>query len=118
MFAVIFSGGKQYRAKVGDKIQLEASPDEVGAHVTFDKILMISTAGQVAVGQPYLANSSVSGVVLQHGRGKKIHIIKLKRRKHHLKRQGHRQNYTTVQITAIHADGVLSKQEESSEHGN
>lgn len=101
MYAVILSGGKQYRVKEGDTLKLETLPQDVGATVDFDQILMIGEGDSVKVGRPYLDSGKVSAKVLSHGRHHKIRIIKFNRRKHHMKTQGHRQNYTEVEITKI-----------------
>lgn len=103
MYAVIFSGGKQYRVKVGDTLKLESLAGEVGATVDFDQILMVGEGDKVKMGGPYIKNCKVSATVVSQGRHKKIHIIKFRRRKHHEKWQGHRQNYTEVKITKIQA---------------
>jgi large subunit ribosomal protein L21 len=101
MYAVIFSGGKQYRVKEGDTLKLETLPQEVGATIDFDKILMVGEGESVKVGRPYLESGIVSATVVSHGRHHKIRIVKFRRRKHHMKWQGHRQNYTEVTITKI-----------------
>lgn len=101
MYAVIFSGGKQYRVEEGDIVKLESLPAEIGATVDFDKVLMVGEGETVKVGRPYLDTGKVTATVLSQGRGKKIHIVKFKRRKHHEKWQGHRQNFTEVEITKI-----------------
>lgn len=103
MYAVILSGGKQYRVQEGDVLKLESLPEEVGSTISFDKILMVGEGDSVKVGAPYINGGQVSGTVLSQGRHKKIHIIKFRRRKHHEKWQGHRQNYTEVKITQIKA---------------
>lgn len=103
MYAVILSGGKQYRVQEGDTLKLESLPEEVGSTVNFDKILMVGEGDSVKVGRPYLDGSKVSATVVSQGRHKKIHIVKFRRRKHHEKWQGHRQNYTEVKITQIEA---------------
>lgn len=103
MYAVILSGGKQYRVIEGQTLKLESLPEEVGSTVDFDKILLVGEGEQVKFGQPYLATSKVSATVISTGRHKKIHVIKFRRRKHHEKWQGHRQNYTEVKITQIRA---------------
>lgn len=101
MYAVIFSGGKQYRVHEGDTLKLETLPEEVGATVNFDKILAVGEGDSIKIGSPYVTGCQVLATVLSHGRGKKIHIVKFRRRKHHEKWQGHRQNYTEVQINKI-----------------
>ncbi|OGT37200.1 MAG: 50S ribosomal protein L21 [Gammaproteobacteria bacterium RIFCSPHIGHO2_12_FULL_38_14] len=101
MYAVILIGGKQYRVSEGDTIKLESLPAEVGQSVHFDKILMAGNGETVKIGKPYLESCTVTADVLSHGRHKKIHVIKFRRRKHQEKWQGHRQNYTEVKITDI-----------------
>lgn len=101
MFAVILSGGKQYKVAPGQTIKLETLDAEVGNSVNFDSVLMIGNDDDVKVGAPYLEKGKVSATVVAHGRGKKVHIIKFKRRKHSMKQQGHRQNYTQVKIDKI-----------------
>lgn len=105
MYAVIFSGGKQYRVQEGDTLKLESLPQEVGATISFDKVLLVGEGDKIQVGIPYLDNDKikVSATVISQGRHKKIRIIKFRRRKHHEKWQGHRQNYTEVRITQIEA---------------
>jgi large subunit ribosomal protein L21 len=105
MYAVIVSGGKQYRVKEGDTLKLETLPQEIGASVDFDQVLMVGEGDSIKVGRPFLdvegGKVKVSAKVVSHGRHAKIRIIKFNRRKHHMKSQGHRQNYTEVQITKI-----------------
>lgn len=101
MYAVILSGGKQYRVKEGDVLKLETLPGDEGATINFDKVLAVGEGETVKVGRPYLDGCNVAGKVLSHGRGEKIRIVKFRRRKHHMKWQGHRQNYTEVEITQI-----------------
>jgi large subunit ribosomal protein L21 len=101
MYAVILSGGKQYRVQEGDTLKLESLPVEVGSTVNFDKILLVGEGDKITLGGPYLDNCKVSAEVVSQGRHKKIHIVKFRRRKHHEKWQGHRQNYTEVKITQI-----------------
>jgi large subunit ribosomal protein L21 len=103
MYAVIVSGGKQYRVSEGLTLRLEKIEVELGANVNFDKVLMVANGEQVKIGAPYLDGSAVVGTVVEHGRHKKIKIIKFRRRKHHMKRMGHRQHYTAVKITSIPA---------------
>jgi len=100
-YAVIQTGGKQYRVAVGDKFRVETLPGDVGAAVTLDKVLMVEDGGQVAVGTPLLAGAQVQATVMSHGRGDKVNIFKMRRRKHYRKSQGHRQNYTEIEITRI-----------------
>jgi large subunit ribosomal protein L21 len=103
MYAVILSGGKQYRVQEGDTLKLESLPEEVGSKVHFDKILLVGEGDKLKFGSPYLDGGKVSGEVISQGRHKKIEIIKFRRRKHHEKWQGHRQNFTEVKITQIKA---------------
>ncbi|MBX3708969.1 MAG: 50S ribosomal protein L21 [Gammaproteobacteria bacterium] len=101
MYAVIMSGGKQYRVQEGDTLKLESLSEEVGSTVNFDKILLVGEGSNVTLGRPYLDGCKVSATILSKGRHKKIEIVKFRRRKHHEKWQGHRQNYTEVKITQI-----------------
>ena len=103
MYAVIVSGGKQYRVQEGDTLKLESLPEEVGAEFKFAQVLMVGEGDKVQLGRPYLDGCKVVATVLSQGRGKKIEIVKFRRRKHHEKWQGHRQNYTEVKITQITA---------------
>lgn len=101
MFAVFSSGGKQHRVTEGEVVRLEKLDAEPGAAVEFDQVMLVDRDGDVAVGAPYLADSRVSAEVVAHGRGKKINVIKFRRRKRYMRKQGHRQSYTEVRITAI-----------------
>jgi large subunit ribosomal protein L21 len=103
MYAVIKTGGKQYRVSAGEKLKIESLPAEVGAEVTLDQVLMVADGDNVKVGSPTLAGASVKATVLGHGRGEKIKIFKMRRRKHYRKTLGHRQNYTEIQISGISA---------------
>ena len=100
MYAVIKTGGKQYRVKEGDVLKLEQLTAEVGSSVDFE-VLMLSNSDDIICGTPLVANAVVTAEILEHARHKKIRIIKFRRRKHHMKQMGHRQNYTQVKITAI-----------------
>ena len=101
MIAVIKSGGKQYKVAAGQTIKVETLAAEEGKSVNFDSVLMIANGDDVKVGAPYVSGAKVSGTVVSHGRGKKVHIMKFKRRKHSMKQQGHRQNFTEVKIDKI-----------------
>lgn len=101
MFAIIETGGKQYRVAPGQILKIEKLEAEAGATVDFDRVLMIGEGEAVRVGAPLVAGAKVSAEVLKNGRADKIRIIKFRRRKHHMKHQGHRQYYTQVKITAI-----------------
>lgn len=101
MYAVVKTGGKQYRVSAGTKIKVEQLPAEVGSEVTFDQVLMIAEDGSVKLGTPLLSGATVKAKVLSQGRGDKIRIFKMRRRKHYRKTQGHRQNFTELEITGI-----------------
>jgi len=103
MYAVIQTGGKQYRVSEGDVLRVEKIGAEEGAEMELDKVLMIADGDNVKVGAPYVEGGKVSATVRSHGRGKKVKIVKFRRRKQYLKRQGHRQSYTELQITGISA---------------
>ncbi len=101
MFAVFQSGGKQHRVAEGDVVKLELLDAEPGQEVVFDKVLMVASGDDVNVGAPYVDGGRVKGEVLRNDRGDKIRILKFKRRKDYMRRQGHRQWFTEVKITAI-----------------
>ena len=103
MFAVIVSGGKQYRVQEGQTLKVEKLAVEAGSNVDFDRVLLVSNGDDVKVGAPVVEGAKVSAEVVSHGRGDKVKIIKFRRRKHHMKRQGHRQWFTEVKITGISA---------------
>jgi large subunit ribosomal protein L21 len=101
MYAVIKTGGKQYRVAPGDKVRIESLPADVGSRVTLTDVLAVGDNGLVRVGTPLLAGANVTAIVLTHGRADKVKIFKMRRRKHYAKTQGHRQNFTEVRIEAI-----------------
>ena len=101
MYAVIQTGGKQYRVSEGLKLKVEKLDAAEGDSIELDKVLMVADGDDVKIGTPYLDGGKVTATVTSHGRGKKVKIIKFKRRKHHMKRQGHRQSYTELEITGI-----------------
>ena len=101
MFAVFESGGKQHRVCEGEVVRLERLGSGVGEHVEFERVLMVARDDDVSVGTPYVDGVSVTGEVVAQGRGRKIRVIKFKRRKNYLRRAGHRQHYTDVRITGI-----------------
>jgi large subunit ribosomal protein L21 len=103
MYAVIKTGGKQYRVTNGLKLKVEQIPADVGAEVTLNEILMVGEGESVQIGTPFLAGATVKCTVISHGRHDKIKIFKMRRRKHYQKHQGHRQNYTELRIDAITA---------------
>jgi len=103
MYAVFSTGGKQYRACPGDVVRVETIDAAEGDTIELDQVLMVTEGDEVKVGAPLVAGGKVTAVVKAHGRGDKIRIIKMKRRKHHRKQMGHRQNYTELEITSISA---------------
>ncbi|NDL67918.1 50S ribosomal protein L21 [Anaerotalea alkaliphila] len=103
MYAIIATGGKQYRVAEGDVVKVEKLAAGAGDTVTFDQVLMVSKDGSVTVGSPVVENASVSATVSKEGRGKKITIFKYKAKKGYSKKQGHRQSYTEVKIDKINA---------------
>ena len=103
MYAVIKTGGKQYRVAAGEKLKIEQIPADVGAEITLDQILMVGEGESVKIGAPLVSGASVKATVLSQGRHKKVTIFKMRRRKHYQKHQGHRQNYTEIRIDGISA---------------
>ena len=103
MYAVIQTGGKQYRVSQGDTLRIEKLGAEEGASVDLEKVLLVADGDDIKVGAPYVDGGKVTATVKSHGRAKKVKIIKFKRRKQYLKRQGHRQWYTELEITGISA---------------
>jgi large subunit ribosomal protein L21 len=101
MYAVIKTGGKQYRVVQGETLRVEKLEADVGAAVNFDQVLLLGSGEGVSVGAPLIGGASVAAKVVKHGRLDKIRIIKFRRRKHHMKQMGHRQHYTEVEITGI-----------------
>jgi large subunit ribosomal protein L21 len=101
MYAVIKTGGKQYRVAAGEKIKVEQIPADVGAQVVLDQVMMVGNGETVTIGKPLIAGAAVTATVISHGRADKVKIFKMRRRKHYQKHQGHRQNYTELQIAEI-----------------
>lgn len=101
MYAVIKTGGKQYRVAPGDKLKVETLPAEVGQQVKLSEVLTVADGANVRIGTPLLAGAAVTATVLAHGRHPKITIFKMKRRKHYAKHGGHRQNFTELRIDSI-----------------
>jgi large subunit ribosomal protein L21 len=101
MYAIIKSGGKQYRVKSGEQLRVEALAAEVGAAVSFEEVLLVGDGDGVKVGAPFVSGAKVKATVVSHGRGEKLRIFKLRRRKHYQKSQGHRQSYTELRIDDI-----------------
>ena len=103
MYAVIKTGGKQYRVANGEKLKVEQIPADIGQEIVLDQVLMVGVGSDVTVGAPLVAGATVIAKVVSHGRADKVKIFKLRRRKHYQKHQGHRQNYTEIEISAINA---------------
>jgi large subunit ribosomal protein L21 len=103
MYAVIQTGGKQYRVEQGATLKVEKLEAEIGGNIEFDKVLMVQSDDAVKIGRPFVDGGKVTATVMSQGRHDKIKIIKFRRRKHHMKQMGHRQYYTEVQITGISA---------------
>lgn len=101
MYAVIRTGGKQYRVSAGDTVRVESLPAAVGQQVALDEVLAVGDGSTVRVGTPLVADARVRATVVAHGRHDKVRIFKLRRRKHYAKSQGHRQNYTELRIEEI-----------------
>lgn len=103
MYAIFTTGGKQYRVSQGDVLDIEKLDVVEGTSIDFENVLMVSNDDAVQIGSPYVSGGKVTATVTEQGRGKKVEIIKFRRRKHHQKRTGHRQYITKVEITAISA---------------
>ena len=103
MYAVIKTGGKQYRVAAGEKIKVEQIPADIGQEIVLDQVLMVGGGESVKIGAPLVEGARVTAKVVSHGRGEKVRIFKMRRRKHYQKRQGHRQNFTEIEISAINA---------------
>ncbi len=100
MYAVVKTGGKQYRVSPGEKLKVEQIPADIGSEIVLE-VLMFADGDIVTLGTPLVAGTSVKAKVLSHGRGKKVTIFKMRRRKHYQRHQGHRQNYTELEIQSI-----------------
>ena len=103
MYAVIHTGGKQYRVNPGETLKIETLAAEAGQEIQFEKVLLVQTENGIKVGKPYLEGGKVTATVTAHGRYPKVKIVKFRRRKHYMKQAGHRQNFTEVKITGITA---------------
>ena len=101
MYAVIRTGGKQYKVSAGEKLKIESIPAEVGSQIELDQVLLVADGDKVTTGTPLVSGAVVKATVVSHGRGEKISIFKLRRRKHYRKTLGHRQNYTEIEINGI-----------------
>ena len=103
MYAVIKTGGKQYRVAAGEKIKVEQIAADVGQEIVFDQVLAVGNGADIKIGTPLVSGATVTVTVLSHGKHDKVHIFKMRRRKHYQKHQGHRQNYTEIRIEGISA---------------
>lgn len=103
MYAVITTGGKQYRVSEGTVVRIEKLEAEAGSTVEFDKILVVGAGAEIAVGAPYVSGARVTATVQSHGKADKVRIVKFRRRKHYLRQKGHRQPYTEIKVTGISA---------------
>jgi large subunit ribosomal protein L21 len=103
MYAVIKTGGKQYRVIPGEKFKVEQISADIDSQIVLDQVLMVADGESVSVGEPLLLGAEVLATVISHGRGDKVRIFKMRRRKHYQKHQGHRQNYTELRIDSIKA---------------
>jgi len=101
MYAVIKTGGKQYKVAPGENLKVEQIPADVGAEIILDQVLMVGDGESVRLGQPIVSGVTVKAIVVSHGRGEKVRIFKMRRRKHYQKRQGHRQGFTELKIDSI-----------------
>jgi large subunit ribosomal protein L21 len=101
MYAVIKTGGKQYRVTPGEKLKVEQIPADIGSEIVLDQVLMVADGESTKVGAPLVVGATVKATVVAHGRGDKIKIFKMRRRKHYRKTQGHRQNFTEIRIETI-----------------
>jgi large subunit ribosomal protein L21 len=102
MYAVIKTGGKQYRVSAGEKLKVEQISADIGATITFNEVLAVGAGADLVVGAPLVSGAKVDASVVEHGRGDKVRIFKLRRRKHYKRQMGHRQNFTEVFISAIY----------------
>lgn len=103
MYAVIKTGGKQYKVAAGEKIKVEQIPADIGTEITLDQVLAVGEGESMKFGTPTVEGATVQATVLAQGRHKKVKIFKMRRRKHYQKRQGHRQNYTELEIVSVNA---------------
>ena len=101
MYAVIKTGGKQYKVTVGEKLKVEQIPAELDSQIVLEEVLMVADGDNVQIGAPLVAGAKVTATVVSHGRHDKVRIFKMRRRKHYQKRQGPRQNFTEISIDAI-----------------
>ena len=103
MYAVIKTGGKQYKVAAGEKLKIEQIPADVGSEITIDQVLAVGVGESLKFGEPLVSGAAVKATVISQGRHDKVKIFKMRRRKHYQKRQGHRQNFTEILINSIKA---------------
>jgi large subunit ribosomal protein L21 len=103
MYAVIKTGGKQYKVAAGEKIKVEQIAADVGQEIVLDQVLAVGSGAELTVGAPWVAGASVKAVVVAQGRHDKVRIFKMRRRKHYQKHGGHRQHFTELEISSINA---------------
>jgi len=101
MYAVIHTGGKQYRVQEGEVLRVEKLPAEAGSQIEFDRVLLVGEGEALTIGRPFVEGGKVTAMVRAHGKGDKVEIVKFRRRKHYMRRKGHRQLFTELEITAI-----------------
>ena len=101
MYAVVKTGGKQYRVSAGEKLKVEQLTADIGAELVLDQVLLLANGEDITMGSPLVDGAAVTVKVVSHGRGEKIRIFKMRRRKHYRNTQGHRQNYTEIEIVGI-----------------
>ncbi|MDQ5887578.1 MAG: hypothetical protein RL210_775 [Pseudomonadota bacterium] len=101
MYAVVKTGGKQYKVTIGEKLKVEQIPADIDSQIVLDQVLMVADGETVLIGAPVVAGATVKATVVSQGRHDKVRIFKMRRRKHYQKRQGHRQNFTELRIDAI-----------------
>ncbi|MDR3429380.1 MULTISPECIES: 50S ribosomal protein L21 [Silvimonas] len=103
MYAVVKTGGKQYKVVVGEKLKVEQIAADIDSQIVLNEVLMVANGDAVTIGTPVVAGAAIKATVVSHGRGAKVSIFKMRRRKHYQKHQGHRQNYTEIRIDSIDA---------------
>ncbi|HYA20312.1 MAG TPA: 50S ribosomal protein L21 [Burkholderiales bacterium] len=101
MYAVIKTGGKQYRVASGEKLKIEQIPQAVGSEILLNQVMLVVDGDKIATGAPWVRDAKVKATVISHGRGEKVRIFKMRRRKNYRRTQGHRQNYTEIRIDSI-----------------
>ncbi len=101
MYAVVKTGGKQYKVAIGEKLKVEQITADIDSQIVLNEVLMVADGESVTIGAPLVAGAVIKATVVSHGRGEKVRIFKMRRRKHYQKRQGHRQNYTEIRIDEI-----------------